>query len=311
MSQNKIKFSVGIFVLTITILISIFLFFLFKEKGVFEKRYTFHFISNSSSSFNIGMPLKFSGFNIGVIDKIKLLDNGAVDIIFSVNEKNRKWITLNSVLVIIKPLIGVPHIEVCPSFDSPLLDVDSTLLLVMSDDINDVISKFEPSINKLINIVNNINILTDKLAKDDSNFLKTLKNIEQLTKKLATNNSLLTSITGDEKSTKNLVNSLNLTTNVMKDILIITKQLNKIASSLDKTIINKSSTILNEVEISIKDINKKLRYLDNTVKVVGSYDNDLISIKEQISVGLEKSNHIIEKVDSLFINDSNNKVVLP
>ncbi len=263
MSHTKVKLSVGVFILTVFVSIVIFLFLLFQEKGTFQSRYSFQFTAYSSNPFTIGMPIKFSGFNIGVVEKIELLDTGAVNITFSVDDKNRKWITKDSVLVTLKPLIGMPVIEISPSFDSPLLKEGSSLLLVMSDDINDMITRFEPSINNLVNIVNNLNTMTNELSKDNSDLFTSLDNIKQLT-----------------------------------------NQLNNISNSLPKTLINPASSML-------EDINIKLKYLDNTVKVVGGYDKELVEIKEQISLGLQKSNELIEKVDSMFQDVPNSKIELP
>jgi len=82
------KFAVGIFVITLIVVISTFLYLLLEEKGTFDKRYSFNFDTESASSFNVGMPLKYSGFNIGTIDKISLKDDGTVHMVFSVNEDN-------------------------------------------------------------------------------------------------------------------------------------------------------------------------------------------------------------------------------
>ena len=64
-------------------------------------------------------------------------------------------------------------------------------------------------------------------------------------------------------------------------------------------------------EKSVKDIKSKLDVLDSTVNSVGSYDKDLIELKEQISVGLQKSNQIMDKVDSLMSDESAAEVMLP
>jgi phospholipid/cholesterol/gamma-HCH transport system substrate-binding protein len=97
MQYGKMKFYVGVFVLTLFIVIATFAYLILEEKGTFDKRYTFHFNTSTAEAFNIGMPIKFSGFNIGTIDKIELRDDGSVDMTFSVNEKNIVGISSNFV----------------------------------------------------------------------------------------------------------------------------------------------------------------------------------------------------------------------
>ena len=283
MSYDKMKIAVGIFILIFFITSSTFLYFILKEKGTFDKRYSYNFTTDSANSFIVGMPIKFSGFKIGVIDNISLSNNGSVSMKFSVNENNRKWISEDSVLLVRKPLIGSAHIEVYPVLGNPPLEIDSTLTLIMSDDINDMISKLEPAVNKIINIIDNIDSITNKLSSD---------------------NSLLTSITGDISASQNLVKLLNTMNKIIEDI-------HKVSSLISPNIMNPASNTIKELNKIMKDIKQKLDAIDGTVKIVGNSDKDLAELKEQISVGVFKSNQIIDKIDSLLQNDKTSKVILP
>lgn len=304
MPYSKMKLAVGIFVLTFFIAITVSLYLLLKEKGTFEKRYSYHFITESASSFNIGMPLKISGFSIGVIDDIALNDDGTVYMTFSVSEANKKWLREDSVLMLKKPLIGSAHIELFSAIGNEPLEAGKTLSIVLSDDINDMISKLEPAVNKMINIINSIDSITSYISRGDSELMMTLKNIEKLTSNLANNKSLLTSITGDDNSTQSLINALNETAKIMKDI-------SKTTSSLDSKIMDPSSSAIKELDAIMKDVKQKLEALDATVKAVGTYDTEILDIKEQISAGLQKSNQIMDKVDALMLDEKNSEVTLP
>jgi len=305
------KLAVGIFVLTLFITVSSSLYLVLEEKGTFEKRYSFHFNTDSASSFNVGMPMKFSGFNIGVIDKIALKDDGTVFMTFSVSEVNRKWIAKDSVLMIKKPLIGSPHIELYSAIGNEPLPSGSTLMLLMSDDINDMISKLEPVVDKIINIINSIDTIAYNLAKDDSDLAQTLENLQIFSAKLAKSDSLLTSVTGDKESTQSLIASLNETTNIMQELYQISKDISKLTGSLDSDIMNPASSAIKELEAIMKDVKQKLESLDGTVKAVGSYESDLVDLKEEISVGLQKTNQVLDKVDSLMQDEEKSEVSLP
>ncbi len=304
MQYDRMKLIVGVFVLTLftTILISIF--YLLDEKGTFDKRYKYHFQTESASSFNVGMPLKFSGFNIGVIDNIELNDDGTVFMTFYVDSKNRKWIAKDSVLMVKKPLIGSPHIEVHSTMGNKVLKEGSILTILMSDDINDMISKLEPVVDKIINIIDSIDKITTNISKEDSDLFLTLKNIEKFSRNISKSDSLLTTVTGDEKSTQNLIKTIDSISKIMEDI-------NKITSTLDSTIITPTSSTIKELDLIMKDVKQKLDTLDSTVKAVGSYDKDIMQLKEQISVGITKSNQIMDKVDSMMQDDKNVEVKLP
>ncbi len=304
MQYNKMRLAVGLFVITLFIVIGTFLVLLLKDKGTFDKRYSFHFETDTAEYLYIGMPLKFSGFDIGVIDKIKLKDDGSVFISFSVTQEHRKWISEGSVLMTIKPLIGSPHIVLFTALGTPLLEPNSSLVLMMSDDINDLILRLEPAVKKATNILNSIDKITTYLASEDSELKQILQNLNKFSAKLANNDSLLTSATGDEKSTNSVIKSLNETAKIMQDI-------SKITSSLGRDIINPASSSMREIEGIMKDIKSKLDAIDSTVNSVGSYDKELLELKEQISVGVQKSNQIMDKVDSLMSDKSDAEVMLP
>lgn len=304
MQYNKMKLSVGIFVLTLFITVSTLLYTVLENKGTFDKRYKYHFTTDSAAFFSVGMPLKFSGFDIGVIDNISLKDDGTVNMTFSVSQKNRRWLTQGSVLMTIKPLIGSPHIEIYSAIDNKLLETNSELIMLESDDINDMISKLEPAIEKIIKIINNVDAITTYIAKEDSDLMLTLQNIKKFTAKLSNSDSLLTSITGDKDSTQSIVTSL-------KSLELIMKDIKNITSSLDKDVVSPSSSAIKELDGIMKDIKQKLDALDSTVKVVGEYDKDLLELKEQISVSVQKSNQIMDKVDSLMQDETKREVVLP
>jgi len=311
MQYSKMKIFVGLFVIALIITITTFLLFILNEKGTFDKRYNYHFYTRSANSFSVGMPLKFSGFNIGVIDNIVLENDGNVHMIFSVNEKNRKWIAQGTTLIIRKPLIGSAHIEVHSIVGNQPLKEESTLNILMSDDINDMITKLEPAVENIIKIISSVEILTTQLAQKDSDLLQTLHNVNTFSQKLSSSDSLLTSITGDKQSTKNIISSLNQSTQIMHDVKLITTDINKITSSLDNTIINPTSSSLKELEAIMKDVKAKLEAIDGTVQSVGAMKNDVGALKEQISVGLQKSTQIMDKVDALLQNKSQTSVVLP
>lgn len=311
MQYNKMKIAVGLFILVFFITIFSSSYFLLKEKGVFDTRYNFHFITQSANSFSIGMPLKFSGFDIGTIDTIALNDNGEVKITFSVSEKNKKWLNQHSVLLLQKPLIGSAHIEIYTSTANPPLEENSFVDIIISDDINGMISKLEPVVDRLINIISSIDKITSSLSSEHSDLFLIIKNIKLFTEKLSNDNALLTTITGDKDSTQSLIDSLHTISKVMEDVHAITKDLQNITSNLDKDIVNPASNTVDELNAILKDIKQKLDAVDNTVKSIGSYDTELISIKEQINTGLAKSNQIIDKIDAFLQDETNREVQLP
>ncbi|MCK9492080.1 MAG: hypothetical protein M0Q24_08310 [Sulfurimonas sp.] len=311
MQYSKIKLAVGLFVITLLVTIFTFLYLVLENKGTFNKRYNYHFTTDSAAFFSVGMPLKFSGFSIGAIDNISLNNDGSVFMTFSVDENNRRWITEGTVLMTVKPLIGSTQIEIYSAIGNKVLEEDAELLMIQSNDINDMITKLEPAVDKILKIINNIESITSNLAKENSPLNETFKNIRDFSAKLSNSDSLLSSLTGDKKSTKSMIDALNTTNSLMDELYTISKHISKSTSSLDAEIMIPASSLIKELDAIMKDVKQKLDTLDSTVRVVGSYDIDLLEFKEQISVSLQKTNQIMDKVDAFMQDDSKPEVSLP
>jgi len=121
---------------------------------------------------------------------------------------------------------------------------------------------------------------------------------------LAENKALLTSITGDEESTQSFIKTIN-------QLPLLVNKFNTISSNVNKDLIPQLAQFLKQLETIAKDIQLKLKSLDGVVNSVASYDKDLLGIKDQIKIGISKSNEIIQKVDGIFQNKKDAKVVLP
>lgn len=304
MTYNNIKFKVGLFVLFLLINLFGVAYYILLKKGTFDKRYNYSFTTYSADSFTVGMPVKVSGFAIGRVDTIELLDNGNVKFIFSVDKENQKWICEESLLMIRKPLLGSAHIILYSAIGNPILKDGSTLNVIVSNDINDLVASLEPIVKKIGNIVNSVDKITTYLSKDNSELMKIIKNIEEFSNTLANDKSLLTSLTGDKKATEAFVKTI-------KRLPILINNFNNLSSDLNKEIVPLISELITELNVIAKDIELKLKSLDSVVNSVGSSDEDIVIIKEQIKTGISKTNQIIEKVDNLFQNKKNEKVVLP
>ncbi len=304
MQYNRMKLSVGIFVIALLVAITAFSYLILKEKGAFEKRYSFYFNTQSASSFSIGMPLRFAGFRIGVIDAIALNDDGSVKVEFSVNEENRKWISEQSMLLLQRPLIGSPHIEVYSTVGNTPLEDGSSIEIIISDDINAMVSKLEPVVDKLINIITSIDKITNRLSSDDSEIFEIVSNIQIFTNNLAKNDALLTTITGDTAATQSLIRSLESLANIMHSTDLLT-------AKVDQDIMQPSSLAIKELHAILTDVKQKLETLDPTVQSIGALDEDLVGLKDQVAVTLQKSNQILDKVDAIMLDETKEEVELP
>lgn len=304
MTYNRIKLGVGIFILLFFLNVGVVVYYILSEKGIFDERYNYTFSTYSADPFTIGMPVKISGFKIGYIEKIRLMDDGSVKVTFSVNRDNRKWIMKGSIIIIRKPLLGSPQILLYPAVDNPVLADGSKIEVYESNDINDVIYKLKPIVEKMENIVNSVDKITSYLARDDSELVKIVKNLEEFSRTLAKNKSILTTVTGDQKATDSLIETINT-------LPVLVENINKLSADMNDDIVPEITKFLKELGVIAQDVRSKLQRLDGVVDSVGSYESDIIGLKDDIKTGITKSNEILEKVDTLLPGENDTEVPLP
>lgn len=304
MPYRKMKIAVGIFLLTLIIVLSTIIYIVLEKKGAFAQKYQFHFISKTAEAFNVGMPIYYSGFEVGRIVHIELDKKALVDVYFEVNEENRKWICEDSLLLLTKPLIGAAKVEILTSLSYPKLQPNAEVSIVFLDSIDDIISNVKPVLDEVQAIMISVNTITTELAKKDGDLFKTLANFEQVSHKLAQAPSLLNSITGDDESTKLIKASLKETNEAMAQINVMLK-------TVQNNVLIPSKSSMKSINMILEDVRLKLKSLDGLVDETGAMSDDLKQIKESIELSIESSNQLILKIDSILGGSDNQEVQLP
>ncbi len=304
MQYHRMKFAVGIFVIVLSFLFFALAYVILEKKGVFDDKISFNFYTQSAESIHIGMPVRYSGFEIGTINNIRLTEEGRVHVIFTIKKEHAKWIRENTVLRLEKPLIGSPTIDVLTTLEKPELESGSTLSIIVQDDINDIINKIEPVVKDLQNIVISMSRMTEELASEDGGLFIALENIKNYSGKLIEDNALLTTLTGDPAATESLKNTLTEAEATIQEI-------NTMAEELHRNVVTPSGQTMEQIDAILKDITRKLETLEGTVDAIGSYDQDLIELKGDIRAGVQKTTNLIDRVNAMLGEEQHREVPLP
>jgi len=310
MSYNKMRFWVSAFIFITTIMLFASIFYVLKSKGIFDKHYTYAFYADNASGFDIGTPIKYSGFKIGYINKIEFTYDGKVFVHFIVDAKNAKWINKRAYLELKKPLIGGAEISVVSDPNHPVITPNAILDFEVQDDINSLVEKLKPIMIQVQHIIANIDKLTTDLADKNGSVQKTLSNVETLTSKFSKSRSIIDAVTGETNSSKNITQSIAYLKESLKEVQNITIEVEKIVKELNTNIIKPSEEIPKNINDILVDVKKKLKNLDALVSAVGSSDKDIVALREQILLGVDKANNLLNKINAL-IENNNKKVKLP
>ena len=311
MPYHRMKLLVGIFITLLVISIITTFSIVLEKKGFFQDKISFYFMTNDARSFYVGMPLNVSGFEVGTISERLLMDNGNVKVMFKVSKSNHKWICEDTLLMLDKPLIGSPTIQILTSLAYDKLSENEKVEIIIRDDINDIILNLQPIMDELQDIIHSIHTITYSLSAKDGAFEKSLANIEKLTNKLATDDSLLTSLTGDPDATKALNRTFYQSNKILTNLTELTKELNSMLESIQKELVVPAGDSLKSLNVIFKDIEKKLSKLDGTINALGTYDKELLTIKKELHINLDKTQSLLEKVDMMLNSENSPTSELP
>jgi len=271
------EFKVGLFIVLTAIVILLSLLYLAYEKGFFEKVFTFTLSSKSGDGFTEGMPVVISGFNIGKVHALELNDKGIVLIRIKIPERHVKWVKKNSTFILYRPLIGASRIIVITnSLYSPQLPENKIPEVEIVNDINDVITKVPPLIEKITLIAANLETLSKNLANPKGDFNHTLNNVTKVTDNL---DNILKKVDKIADKTDTQLfgkdGTLPQINNILKDIIGKLKKLNTTVDNINK--------ISQDASEGMKDFRTLRSDIDDTVNAIDGIVNkldDLISSKK-------------------------------
>jgi phospholipid/cholesterol/gamma-HCH transport system substrate-binding protein len=305
------EFKVGLFIASTTIIIVAALLYLAYEKGFFAKTHTFTLSSKSGDGLTEGMPVVFSGFNIGKVSTLELNDKGIVLIKIKIPQKHVKWIKTDSTFILYRPLIGAARIDVITrNLNSPPLPEDKVVVMETVNDINDAITKVQPLLEKITEIAENLERITNNLSDPKGDLNRIISNAQKITSTLSEKKSLLEMAIDDEET----VNSIHEALKKVRDIVV---KIDKMADKTDQQIYGKEGTLPN-INIILKDIAGKLQKLDETVDNINKISSetsegvkDFRMLRSDIDDAVNAIDDVVKKIDILISSKKDPEFKLP
>lgn len=272
---KKVEFKVGVFVVITTLLILTSVLYIAYSKGFFSKEDTFTISSKSGEELTEGMPVYFSGFKIGRIEKLELSDQGVVLVKIRIPDQHVKWIKSSSIFSINKPLIGSSKLIVTtPNLNSPALSSQNIPEIVRIDNIDETIKRVQPTLEKVDKVVSNIEKITANLAKKDS---------------------IVEMVVGDPESARSIRESIKTTQGILAKVdtllaktddqvygsdgvlLLVRKILKDFILKLEKmnTALDNVTKMSSDATDSTKDLKLLRAEIDSTVNAIGNLVNEI------------------------------------
>jgi phospholipid/cholesterol/gamma-HCH transport system substrate-binding protein len=262
---QRIEFKVALFITITSLLIMAAIGYVAYKKGMFSKVYTYTLSSKTGENLTEGMPVTVWGFTIGRVSSLELNDQGTVLIRIRIPERHIRMIRQDSKFVLDKPLIGTPRIIVTTdNLNGPPLSPQAIPEMTESNDINEIIKRAKPIVDKADHIIANVAKITANLADPEGDVNRILRDAETLVSRFSKKQSLLEMAVGDPESVKSIHEALRKLKEIMARVDGILQRIDAMAGKTDEEIYGREGA-LPQVRNILRDLMGKLAKIDATL----------------------------------------------
>jgi phospholipid/cholesterol/gamma-HCH transport system substrate-binding protein len=315
---QKLEFKVGLFIAITTVLIMASVGYVFYKKGIFAPVHTYTLSSRTGESLTEGMPVVFGGIVIGRVNSTELDELGTVIIRIKIPERYNRVIRADSKFVIEKPLLGESRIVVTTvNLKGPLLSPAAISEVTVSSDINEIIRRARPIVDKADRIMESVAQITENLADPNGEVRRILKDAETVTSRFSKKESILEMAVGDPES----IRAIHETLGRLRDISVRADSLFGKAETLVGSTgeeIYGPGGVLPLVRDILRDMLAKLAKLDialeNINKVTGEAADstkDLKALRYELDAAVTAIGNLADEIDRKIPFKSKPEIKLP
>ena len=315
--MNRMHFKVGLFALASLLLGAAFLVYLLHARGFFED--TFHLQLAAASADNVtpGVPVVFSGIEIGRVTTLGLNDNGGIVIHAEFMQRNARWLKENSSFTLDKPIVGGARIRVdSPDLDAPALPNHATMLLLSSD-----ISKEIPV---LVERVKSILANVEHLTRKDGEIVGTLANVQTMTGRMTGEYGVLEGVLGSPEKARAVTETLDKTRSLMARLDGLALKMDGMAGKADQWLFardgvaDSAQASLKQIGVLLDDARTSLQKADalmtNAVAIsadVKEGTQDIAALRAEIDDAVRRANALVNEINKMWPFARDPEVKLP
>lgn len=315
--MNRMHFKVGLFALASLLLGAAFLVYLLHARGFFED--TFHLQLATASADNVtpGVPVVFSGIEIGRVTRLGLNDSGGIVVHTEFMQRNARWLKENSSFTLDKPIVGGARIRVdSPDLDAPALPNHATMLLLSSD-----ISKEIPV---LVERVKNILANVEHLTRKDGEIVGTLANVQTMTGRMTGEYGVLEGVLGSPEKARAVTETLDKTRSLMTRLDGLALKMDGMAGKADQWLFAKDGVAdsaqasLRQIGVLLDDARTSLQKVDalmaNAVAIsadVKEGTQDIAALRAEIDDAVRRANALVNEINKMWPFARDPEVKLP
>jgi ABC-type transporter Mla subunit MlaD len=288
-----VEIKVGAVVVAVGVLFVLSLLYIGYRKDLFAPKQRYFLRAETGQDLSVGMPIKFSGFQIGSVKELHLEQDGSMRLKIKILKRYSKWVRTDSVFTLAREgMIGPPVIVLKTGKGEPARE-DTEFVLQRERGLEgiaeDLKKEVVPVLREVAASISEIHKLLASINDPEGNYQRTLANVERATRALNEGEGLVRYVLHDRDSTgrvkailqrvENLTDSLNsAASNISSGSSNINKAVSEIRSlvvQLQKSILEIKEQLIPALK-NIRNSSEQLPELTNKVNYSLELGKDLM-----------------------------------
>jgi phospholipid/cholesterol/gamma-HCH transport system substrate-binding protein len=224
--SSNYKWKLGMFTIVGLLLFIIAIYYIGKNKNMFGDTFALNTKFKNVGGLKVGNNVRFSGINIGTVDRIEFLSDSAVSVHLIIKEEVQKYIKIDAVASIGSDgLMGDKVLAISPgSSSNEIIKDNATIASIKAVEMEDLMKGLQKSVDNAGIITSQLAIFTNKMNNNNgalsklmtdatfaNSLTKTLTNLESstqefsvFTQKMNSSKGVLSKLVSDEKLGKTI-----------------------------------------------------------------------------------------------------------
>ncbi|HEX8979846.1 MAG TPA: MlaD family protein [Parasulfuritortus sp.] len=307
---KNLEFKVGL-LLSLTLLLAVaFIGYTLYARGVFERTQNLVLLADNAEGVSIGMPISFSGFPIGQVERMSLTEAGKVRIEMAIPVKDAKWLRTTSVFTLEKSLVGAAKIRaITTNLKDPLLPDNAERPLYTGDAAQEI----PELIVKVRNILTNVETLTD----DQSKLAQSMANLQVVTGRMAGQYGVMGGILGAPENSRKVVDAIDKANTLLASLNDASAKVDTILAKTDQRVYGRDGVMdqtqkaMVQINAILTDTRESLKKADAILKNTQDATDGLGTLRSQVDDSLTKVNQMINELNSKWPFSHKTEVKLP
>ncbi len=253
--SSNYKWKLGMFMILGLSLFIIGIYFIGKNKNMFGSTFGLNTKFRNVSGLKVGNNVRFSGINIGTVERIEFLSDSAVAVHLIIKEEVQKYLKIDAIASIGSDgLMGDKVLTISPgSSSNKIIKDNATIASVKAVEMEDIMKSVKVSVDNAV-------IITNQLAE----FTVNINNKQGVISKLMTDATFANSLTNT------LTNTLTNLESSTQEFSVFTKKMNSSKGVLSKLVTDEK--LGNTVDSTITDLKETVKAAQSNFLLKGYFN---------------------------------------